>query len=75
MGLLTMARENGKTVLIAALCLCLLPGPESEQHGQVVACAADRDQSGLIFDELCAFIEDNDEFDARTNIKPHEKVI
>lgn len=74
-GLLTMARKNGKTVLIAALCLCHLIGPESEQRGQVVACAADRDQSGLIFRELVAFIEDNDEFSARCNIKRHEKVI
>ncbi|MCA9470379.1 MAG: terminase family protein, partial [Nitrospira sp.] len=74
-GLLTMARKNGKTVLIAALGLCHLIGPESEQRGQVVACAADRDQSGLIFDELCAFIEDNEEFLTRTNIKRHEKII
>ncbi len=74
-GLLTMGRKNGKTVLIAALCLCHLIGPEAEQRGQVVACAADRDQSGLIFKELVAFIEDNDEFSARCNIKRHEKTI
>src|SRR5262245_42434497 len=61
-GLLTMGRKNGKTSLVAALGLCHLLGPEREARGQVVAAASDRDQSGLIFDELVAFIEDNPEF-------------
>lgn len=74
-GLLSMGRKNGKTSLVAALALCHLLGPEAEPRGQVYAAASDRDQSGIIFDELVAFIEDNDEFSARTNIKRHEKVI
>lgn len=74
-GLLTMGRKNGKTGLVAALALAHLVGPEQERRGQVVAAASDRDQSGLIFDELVAFIEDNPDFAARANIKRHEKVI
>ena len=74
-GLLSMGRKNGKTGLASALALAHLLGPESEKRGQVVVGATDRDQSGLIFDELVAFIEDNKWFSAETNVKAHEKQI
>lgn len=74
-GLLTMGRKNGKTALIAALALAHLIGPETIPRGQIVVGAADRDQSGLIFNELCAWIEGNPAFEDRCNIKAHEKVI
>jgi phage terminase large subunit-like protein len=74
-GLLSVARKNGKTGLIAALALCHLLGPEQERRGQIVVGATDRDQSGLIFDELCAFISDNPQFEDECNIKRHEKQI
>src|SRR5688572_19198787 len=61
-GLLSVARKNGKTGLCAALSLCHLLGPECERRGQIVVGAADRDQSGLIYDELCAFLDDNPQF-------------
>src|SRR5262245_9438097 len=74
-GLLSVARKNGKTGLVAALALCHLLGPEKERRGQIVVGATDRDQSGLIFEELEAFIADNPEFENESNIKRHEKVI
>lgn len=74
-GLLSEGRKNGKTSLCAALALCHLVGPEQERRGQIVVGATDRDQSGLIFDELIAFIEDNSRFASICNIKRHEKVI
>jgi phage terminase large subunit-like protein len=74
-GLLSVGRKNGKTSICAALALCHLLGPETERRGQIVVGATDRDQSGLIFDELVAFIEDNPQFSAMCNIKRHEKVI
>lgn len=74
-GLLSVARKNGKTGLCSALALCHLLGPESEKRGQIVVGATDRDQSGLIFDEVVAFIEDNPAFERECNIKRHEKVI
>lgn len=74
-GLLSVGRKNGKSSICAALALCHLVGPEMERRGQIVVGATDRDQSGLIFDELVAFIEDNPEFAAICNIKRHEKVI
>ena len=56
-GLLSLGRKNGKTALCAALALCHLLGPESEPRGQIVVGATDRDQSGLIFDEIVRFPE------------------
>jgi phage terminase large subunit-like protein len=74
-GLLSVARKNGKSGLCAALALCHLVGPEMERRGQIVAGATDRDQSALIFDELVAFIQDNEAFAERCNVKRHEKMI
>lgn len=74
-GLLSVARKNGKTGLCAALALCHLLGPEQEQRGQIVVGATDRDQSGLIFDELRAFIAADPVFDAECNVQRHAKII
>jgi phage terminase large subunit-like protein len=74
-GLLTLARKNGKTSLCAALALAHLVGPEVERRGQIIAAARDRDQSSLLFDEVSAFILDNQAFSARCNIQRHAKVI
>jgi len=74
-GLLSVGRKNGKTGLCAGLAACHLLGPEAVQRGQIVVGATDADQSGLIFDELVAFIEDNREFRAQCNIKQREKVV
>lgn len=74
-GLLSVARKNGKSGLVAGLAACHLLGPEAVTRGEIVVGATDSDQSGIIFSELVAFIEDNREFYARCNIKRHEKKI
>lgn len=74
-GLLSVGRKNGKTGLCAGLALAHLLGPEQEQRGQIVVGATDRDQSALIFEELCAFIGENPQFDSECNVKRHEKTI
>lgn len=74
-GLLTMGRKNGKTSLCAAIALAHLVGPEVEPRGQIVAAASDRDQSGLIFNEIVAFLQDNPALEARCNVQRHAKMI
>src|SRR4029453_13449001 len=74
-GLLSMGRKNGKTSLCAALALAHLVGPEVEARGQVVLAASDRDQAGLAYNEVVAFINTNKSFIGRTNIKAHAKLI
>lgn len=74
-GLLSVGRKNGKSTFCAGLAMCHLLGPEQEPRGQIVVGATDRDQSALIFDELVAFINDNEAFSSICNIKRHEKTI
>jgi phage terminase large subunit-like protein len=60
-------RGNGKTGLIAGLGLCHLLGPESEPRGEVYSAAIDRQQAGLIFNEMEAIILAVPEFACRVN--------
>lgn len=54
LSLLTMARKNGKTGLVAALALAHLCGPEAVRGGQVLSGAADRAQAALIYNAMKA---------------------
>lgn len=74
-ALITMPRKNGKTALAAALALCHLLGPESEQRGQVYSAAADREQAAIIFKELEAFILAVPEFEERCHIQSFHRTI
>lgn len=49
-------KGNGKTGMTAGLCLCHLVGPEAEPRGEVYSAAVDRDQAGIMFDEMAATI-------------------
>jgi phage terminase large subunit-like protein len=44
-AILSMARKNGKTALIAAIALAHLVGPEAIVHGEIYSAANDRDQA------------------------------
>lgn len=48
-AILCMGRKNGKSVLIAALALVHLVGPEAEKNGEIYSAANDREQAALIF--------------------------
>ena len=74
-AVLSVSRKNGKSSICAALAACHLIGPEREPRGQIIVGAADRDQSGIIFDELAAMLEADDELASLVNIRRHEKVI
>ena len=49
-------KGNGKTGLIAGLCLCHLVGPEAEPRGEIYSAAIDRQQAALIYAEMEAII-------------------
>jgi len=68
-------KGNGKTGLIAGLCLAHLLGPEAEPRGEVYSAAIDRQQAGLIFAEMDAIIAEIPEFGARVNIQRFHKRI
>ncbi|MCP3475102.1 terminase large subunit [Bradyrhizobium sp. CCGUVB1N3] len=48
-AILSMARKNGKTALIAAIALAHLVGPEAIVNGEIYSAANDRDQAGIVF--------------------------
>lgn len=74
-ALLTLPRKNGKSGLVAALALAHLVGPEAEQRGQVFSAAADRNQSGLIFNEMKAMILADPDIAERCVIRDFNKHI
>ena len=52
-ALISMARKNGKTALIAALVLAHLVGPEAIANGELYSAARDRFQASQVF-KFCA---------------------
>lgn len=48
-GILSIARKNGKSALIAAIVLAHIVGPEARQNAQIVSGARSRDQAALVF--------------------------
>jgi phage terminase large subunit-like protein len=74
-AVLSMARKNGKTQLAAALALCHLCGPESENRGEVYSCANDRNQASKIFNEMVALISNHPWLTARCNVIRFRKEI
>ncbi|UWR22634.1 terminase large subunit [Sulfitobacter sp. S190] len=74
-AVLSMARKNGKTQLVAGLGLCHLLGPEAESRGEVYAAANDKTQSGKTFAEMVAILDEHPELDARCNVVKFSKRI
>jgi phage terminase large subunit-like protein len=68
-------KGNGKTGLLAPMALCHLLGPESEQRGEIYSAAIDRQQAGIMFNEMEAIISEMPEFDCRVNIQRFHKRI
>lgn len=66
-------RGNGKTGLVAGLCLAHLLGPEAEERGEVYSAGIDRQQAGLLFNEMEAVIVRVPEFKYRVNIQRFHK--
>jgi len=74
-AVLSMARKNGKTQLVAGLGLCHLLGPEAENRGEVYAAANDKTQSGKTFAEMVAILDEHPELNARCNVVKFSKRI
>lgn len=74
-GLLSLPRKQGKTALAAGLALAHLCGPCAEIRGQVYSAASDRNQAGIIFNEMVAIIERVEWLNERLNIKAFNKII
>ena len=68
MGILSIARKNGKTALIAALVLVFLVGPEARQNSQIISGARSRKQASLVFKLASKMIRLNPDLKAISHI-------
>lgn len=72
-GILSIARKNGKTAIMACLILCHLVGSEAKQNSQIVSGAMSRDQAALVFDLACKIILQNPDLSKLIRIIPSKK--
>ena len=74
-AILSMARKNGKTALIAAIVLAHLVGPEAIVHGEIYSAANDRDQAAIVFKFARQIVELEPELLAEIELVPSTKTM
>lgn len=74
-ALLSIARKNGKTGLIAGILLAHIVGPEAVQNSQVVSGALSRDQAALVYGLAEKMILLSPRLRGRCRTIPSKKVI
>jgi len=72
-AILSIARKNGKSGLIAALILAHLVGPEAVPNSQIVSGAMSREQAALMFQLACKMINQSEPLKAIVRIVPSSK--
>lgn len=72
-SILSIARKNGKTALIACIILAHLVGPEARVNAQLVSGARSREQAALVFDLACKIINVSPDLRGRVRIVPSGK--
>lgn len=74
-AILSVARKNGKTALIAALVLAHLVGPVSEVNGEIYSAATDREQAGQVFKFARQIVDADPELGALITVVPSTKTL
>ena len=74
-AILSMARKNGKTALIAAIVLANLVGPEAVVHGEIYSAANDRDQAAIVYKFARQMVELEPELLAEIELVPSTKTM
>jgi phage terminase large subunit-like protein len=72
-AILSIARKNGKTGLIAGILLAHLVGPEAVQNSQIVSGAMSRDQAALVFNLAVKMINLNPRLQDIVHVIPSGK--
>lgn len=72
-AILSVARKNGKSGLIAGLLLAHLVGPEAKQNSQLVSGAMSRDQAALVFNLAAKMVQLSPELSRIVRIIPSGK--
>lgn len=74
-AILSIARKNGKTALIAALALAHLIGPEAIQNGEIYSAANDREQAAQVFKVARQMVEADPELKDIVRVIPSTKTL
>lgn len=74
-AILSTARKNGKTALIASLVLAHLVGPEAIPNGELYSAANDREQAAIIYRFVRQMVELDPELAALLLIVPSTKIM
>ena len=74
-AILSMARKNGKTALIAAIVLANLVGPEAVVHGEIYSAANDRDQAAIVYKFARQMVELEPELLTEIDLVPSTKTM
>lgn len=74
-AILSIARKNGKTALIAALVLVHLVGPEAETNGEIFSAANDREQAAQVFKVARQIVEADTELSEIIRVVPSTKTL
>ena len=72
-AILSIARKNGKSGLIAGLLLAHLVGPEAKQNSQIVSGAMSRDQAALVFNLASKMVQLSPKLSSLVRIVPSGK--
>lgn len=72
-GILSIARKNGKTGLIAAILLAFIAGPEARQNAQIRSAGRSRDQASLVFNLASKMVQLSPELSKVVRIVPSGK--
>lgn len=72
-AILSIARKNGKSGLIAGLLLAHLVGPEAKQNAQIVSGAMSREQSALVFNLASKMVQQSPKLSSLVRIIPSGK--
>jgi len=72
-GILSIARKNGKSGLIAAILLAHIAGPEARLNSQIVSGARSREQAALVFNLAAKMVKLSPDLDKLVRIVPSGK--
>src|SRR5690625_1449760 len=72
-AILSVARKNGKSGLIAGLLLAHLVGPEAKQNSQLISGAMSREQAALVFNLAAKMVQQSPELSKIVRIVPSGK--
>jgi phage terminase large subunit-like protein len=75
LAILSIAKKNGKTPLIAALVLAHLAGPEARTNSQIVSGAMSQTQASTVFKYAWKMIQANPKLQALVRVQPSLKTL